>query len=670
MNLVADLTLLLLAALAGGFLARRLGQPLMLGYLLAGAVVGPHTGGFAVATAHEIEAMSEIGVAMLLFSLGLELSIRELAPVRAVALGGTTIQLALTAAVGLALGLAFGWPWRPSLWFGAALAVSSTMVALKTVQAQGRLGTLSSRVMLAILVVQDLAVVPLMIVLPALSDETGSVTKVVVACLRAALLLAVIVFVATRVVPRLMSLVARWNSRELFLLTTTAVALGVGYATWAFGLSLAVGAFVAGLVISESEYAHQALSDVVPLRDLFGTLFFVSVGMLLDPAVVARQAGTLAVVVLVVVVGKALILGGVVRAFGYVRVVPIAVGLTLFQVGEFAFVLATVGRTIGAIPEDVYVLVLNTAVVTMLLTPVVSGLTPWIYERVRPRASREQFEAINLPAAGLSGHVVVAGAGRVGRSIADALGHLQLPCVLVEFDERRIRQARAAGLPVIYGDASQPIVLEAAGVGGARALLVTVPSYLDVRNIILAARHLRDDLPIIARADSREAIENLYALGVEEVASPEFEAGIEMTRQALVHLDVPAHDILRVANAVRRERYGLSSELDVPADIAPLGEITRQLDFAWLRLPEGSPLAGHSIGELQIRSRIGAAIAGLVRHGTFVANPGGEARLDAGDLVAVLGTRDQIARFEQAMAAVTPLGGPLGIAQGPVNVSS
>jgi len=650
MALVADLSLVLLAALAGGFLAQRLGQPLMVGYVLAGVLVGPFTGGLTVVNVHDIEQLAELGVALLLFSLGLELSFRELKPVRAVALGGATIQIIVTIALGLALGLALGWAWRPALWFGALISLSSTMVVLKTIHAQGRRGTLSSRVMFGILVVQDLAVVPLMIVLPELSDPAGGLVRVGAAALRAFLLLGVIVLVATRVVPRLMAFVARWNSRELFLLSTMTLAFGVGYVTWSFGLSMALGAFVAGLVINESEYAHQALSDIVPLRDLFGMLFFVSVGMLLDPALVWQQIGALVFVVMAIVAGKAAILAGVVRAFGYWNVVPLAVGLTLFQVGEFAFVLARVGLSTGAIGNDVYALTLNAAIVTMVLTPAVSGLTSVVYERLWPRRPREAFEAINLPRSGLSNHVLVAGWGRVGRSVADALSHLNLPYVLVEFDDRRVRQARAAGVPVIYGDASQTVVLEAAGVGLARALLVTVPAFPDVRGIVTAARQVRPDLPIVARADGTDAIQGLYALGVQEVASPEFEAGIEMTRQALIHLNVPAYDILRVASAIRRERYGVSGEEldDQRAILTHVREVTRYLDFTWLRLPGDSPFHGRTLGELQIRSTTGASVVGVVHAGALTANPDARVRLEAGDLVAVLGTRDQIGRFEEA----------------------
>jgi CPA2 family monovalent cation:H+ antiporter-2 len=647
MELVADVTLVLIAALAGGFLAQRVGQPLIVGYILAGVFVGPFTGGLTVRDVHEIEQLAELGVALLLFSLGLELSFRELAPVRAVALGGAAMQIVLTMALGFGLAFALGLSWQPALWFGAVIALSSTMVALKTIQAQGRLGTLSSHVMLGILVVQDLAVVPLMIVLPELNNAAGSATRVVSATVRALVLLGIILFLSTRIVPRLMAFVARWNSRELFLLSTTAVALGVGYVTWSFGLSLAIGAFVAGLVINESEYAHQALSDIMPLRDLFGMLFFVSVGMLLDPKLVWQHLGTLALVIAVVAVGKGLILAGVVRAFRYRNVVPLAVALTLFQVGEFAFVLARVGRGIGAISNDLYTLLLNTAIATMALTPIVSGLTPYLYGRFGARRAADELEAINIPQSGLSDHIVIAGGGRVGRSIADALSHMRLPCVLIELDDRRVRQARAAGLPLIYGDAGQSVVLEAANIRQARAVLVTVPAFPDVRRIVRAVRRLRPEMPIGARADGAEAIRALYELGIQEVTSPEFEAGIEMTREALTYFNVPAHEILHVASAIRRERYGLPG--NDAQSTSPVGEVLRQLDFTWFRLSPDSAFNGRTIGELRVRATIGVSVAGLIHDGVLHANPDSETRFSAGDLVGVLGTRDQIARFEEAV---------------------
>jgi CPA2 family monovalent cation:H+ antiporter-2 len=271
---------------------------------------------------------------------------------------------------------------------------------------------------------------------------------------------------------------------------------------------------------------------------------------------VRTQVGTLVVVILCISAGKALILAGVVRAFGYRRVVPLAVGLTLFQVGEFAFVLARSARSAGAIADDQYALVLNTAVATMALTPMVSGLTSSIYERFARRKAGEAPESSNMPRDGLSGHVVVGGAGRVGRTVADALVRLDLACVLIELNDARVRQARDAGVPVIYGDATHRVVLEAAGVTRARAILITIPVFIDVRTIVAALRQLGIEVPIIARAEGPDAVAALDSLGVHDVTSPEYEAAIEMTRQALAHFDVPAHEIQRVASAIRRERYG------------------------------------------------------------------------------------------------------------------
>jgi monovalent cation:H+ antiporter-2, CPA2 family len=651
MAFVADLALVLLAALSGGLLAQRLGQPLIVGYILAGIVIGPFTTGPTVEDVGHIEQLAELGVVLLLFSLGLELSFRELTPVRAVALGGATIQIVLTIALGMALGRALGWPWRSGLWLGALVSLSSTMVVLKTIQAQGRLGTLSSRVMLGILVVQDLAVVPLTIVLPELSKPEGDLTHVGTAVLRAVVLLGAIVLFSTRVVPRLMAFVARWNSRELFFLATITLAVGVGYVAHVFGLSMALGAFVAGLVVNESEYSHQALSDVIPLRDLFGMLFFVSVGMLLNPTLVWQQLGTIVFAVAAVSLGKAAILAIVVRAFGYWNVVPLAAALTLFQVGEFAFVLARVGLSINALDVEVYTLVLNMAIITMVLTPVVSNFVPAAYGRFWPRRAREVYEAANVPEKGLSGHVVITGFGRVGRSVAEALSRMGLPFVLVESDDRRVQQARQAGLPIIYGDASQAVVLGAAGLANARALLVTASAFADVQNIVAGVRRLRPELPVMARADSGEAVRALYALGVEEVTSPEFEAAIEMTRQALLHLNVPAHEVLHVASAIRHRQYGGVEGRDRELERAPqIGEIARQLDLVWIRLSRDSPLSGRTLRELGLRSSTGASIVAIVRGNVLLANPDGSARLEPFDLVAVLGARDQIVHFERAMA--------------------
>lgn len=556
MGIAADIAIILVAALLGGFVAQRLKQPLILGYIIAGILVGPHTGGVTVTEIHDIELLAEIGVALLLFALGLEFNFAKLERVRRIAFFGTPLQLLITIGLGYGIGRLFGWSSHESLWFGALISLSSTMVILKTLMAQGTLGTLSSRVMIGMLIVQDLAVVPMMIVLPALSNLERGLPELGYAVLRAAVFLFAMIVGGTRLIPAILKRIAAWNSRELFLISVTALGLGIGYATYLFGLSFAFGAFVAGMVLSESEYSHQALSDIVPLRDVFGMLFFVSVGMLLDPAFLLANLTTVLAVVFLVSVGKAIVFGILTYAFGYRDSAPFAVGLGLFQIGEFAFVLARVGFSAQAISPDLYALVLSTALVTMMLTPFASAfaqpLAAWFH---RLAGGHGQMQSLHITEEGLRDHIIIAGYGRVGRYAAEVLRRLDLPFVVVELDQRLLETVKTAGFPIIYGDASSQVVLDAAGLRSARLMLIAVSSALDVELIAQRVRQVHPDLHIVARAARRTQIEVLHALGVHEVVQPEFEAGLEMVRQSLLHFDIPATEIERLSDAVRSELY-------------------------------------------------------------------------------------------------------------------
>ena len=550
-----DLFIVIAAGFCGGVLARLVRQPLVLGYLIAGIVVGPHTGGITVSDPHNLERLAEIGVTLLLFGLGLELSLKDLAPVRRVALIGTPIQIALTMAVAGPFGAWMGLSWTESVWLGALVALSSTVVVLKALQSQGRMGTLSSRVMLGMLVAQDLAFIPFMVILPRLGTSDGGATAAVVAIGKAVAVLALLLVVGTRVIPRLVGWVARSGSSELFLLVTMGIALGIGYLTHWFGVSSAVGAFVAGLVLSESDYSHQALSDIIPLRDVFSLLFFASVGMLLDPTQVMGQWRAILLTVAVVGLSKGVIFAAVTRAFGYRNVVPLASALGMFGVGEFSFVLARTGLDAGAISASLYALVLNTAVITMVLTPVVSGLTSVVYGWWSRRRTSEPVQTLNLPDVALSGHIIVAGAGRVGCRIADVLRALRLPFVVIELDHRRIDYAKDREFPAIFGDAAQAAVLEAAGVKGARLLLVTTPVLGVSRVVIEHARRINPGIRVVVRAESAEAMAVFHEMDVAEVVQPELEGSLEMTRQALAHLSMPALDIVEITDRLRAEHY-------------------------------------------------------------------------------------------------------------------
>lgn len=647
MGIAADIAIIVVAGLVGGLIAQRLKQPLLLGYILAGILVGPFTAGPTVSEIHDIELLAEIGVALLLFALGLEFSLKELEPVRHVALIGTPIQIFLTMAFGYGIGQMFGWDWLASLWFGSLITLSSTMVILKTLMGQGRLGTLSSRVMIGILIVQDLAVVPLMIILPQFNNPSFNFATLGFAALKAAVFLVLMFFVGTRVLPRLVAYVAGWNSRELFLLAVTAVGLGIGYVTYLFGLSFAFGAFVAGMVLSESEYGHQALSDIVPLRDLFGLLFFVSVGMLLDPAFLFANWVTILIIVVLVTLGKGLILAAISRLFGYGNIVPIAVGMSMFQIGEFSFVLARVGVNTNSISQDLYALILTTAIITMVLTPFFSGLSGRVYALQKRLKPTDPLQSINIPSSGLANHVVIAGGGQIGKYIAMVLNQLRLNFVIIEIDHREIEQAKQKNFPVIYGDAAHELVLEAAATAHARLVLVTTPGIVVTESIVKQVHHLNPDVAVVARAEGIEPMQALYKHGVYEVVQPEFEAALEMARQALLHLDISALEIQKYTDAIRHDLYApIYQQQPGYHDMVQLQNASRLLDFDWIRLESQSLIVGKTIGAANIRRQTGASIVGILRNSQLHTNPEINFLLKAGDLVAVMGSAEQLAAFQ------------------------
>ncbi len=657
MGIAADIIIIVVAAFIGALIMQRLKQPLILGYMLAGIAIGPYTGGVTISDIHEIELLAEIGVALLLFGLGLEFSFKELLSVRRIALGGGVIQIVLTIAYGYLIGQLLGWNWVTSVWLGSLISLSSTMVILKTLANQGNIGTLSSRVMIGILIVQDLAIVPMMIILPEMSNLETGLPALGMAAVKAAVFLVVMVVAGTRVFPMLMRVVARWNSRELFLLTIMAIGLGIGYGTYLVGLSFAFGAFIAGMVLSESDYGHQALSDITPLRDLFGLLFFTSIGMLIDPIFLLDNWGSILLLVGLVVVGKGLIFGLLPKLFGYGNIIPIALALTMFQIGEFAFVLARSGVKDGTLSQEQYSLVLAATIVTMVMTPFVSGLTGPLYAFRRRRLPAEPLETINLVSHKLNDHIVVAGGGRVGRYVSKVLQHLELPFVVIEHNHRRLEEAKAAGLPLVYGDAAQHAVLEAAGVSHARLLIITAPGTITAKAITRQARSLKSDLHIVARVESIEQAENMRQLGIYEVVHPEFEASIEIARTALYHLGFSASEIYRLADDMRKEAR---ETLGAPQDEGhvfsdKVQDVARLADVTWVELNNDSSLVGKSLSETDVRRETGACIVALLREGHLIPNPGAAEILRQHDVVAILGDHEQVLAFNQLAGRVEDL---------------
>lgn len=651
MGIAADIILLTVVAFGCGLLLQRIGQPVILGYIAAGIILGPHTGGVTVSNIHEIERLAEIGVALLLFALGLEFSLKDLKPVKKIALIGTPIQIILTIGLGFGIGHLTGWGWRDALWLGACISLSSTMVILKTLMNQGWLGTLSSKVMIGMLIVQDLALVPLMIILPQLNNPSVGLPALGFAAFKAAAFITGMLLLGTKLLPRLMRHIARLGSRELFLLAIAAIGLGVGYFTYMVGLSFAFGAFVAGMVLSESDYGHQALSDIIPLRDLFGLLFFASVGMLLDPVFLIDHIVEVLVLVVAVSFGKGIIFAALSRVFRYGDVIPLAVGLGLFQVGEFSFVLATVGVSTHSIGHDLYSLVLTTAILTMILTPLILSQTARLYALKKRFFKHEPLETLNIPQTGLTRHAIIVGGGRVGSRIAGVFKGFGLPLVIVELDYRRVESAKAAGIPVVYGDATHEIVLEAAEVGTALLLVVTTPDAVTARSIISTAKRLNGDLNVVARTSDPSFLPVFKELGVNCMVLPEFEASLEMTRNALLHFPIPVTEIQQRTESLRQDLFApFFDDGRGYKTLAQLRSAERQFDLQWVLLKEGSPQVTRSIGGVKIRKRTGASVVGIIRDDKLIANPDATFRFQVADLVSFIGT-DEARRSFEALSA-------------------
>ncbi|HMQ10489.1 MAG TPA: cation:proton antiporter [Oligoflexia bacterium] len=648
MGIATDIIYLIITAFFLGIVLQRLGQPIILGYIGAGILLGPHTGGVTVSDVHEIEKLAEIGVALLLFALGLEFSFKDLKPVKWVALGGTPIQMLLTIALGYGIGAYFGLDWKECIWLGSLLSLSSTMVVLKTLMNQGWLGTLSSKVMIGMLIVQDLAIVPLMILLPQLNDPSGGVLILMMSLLKALGFIAAMVVVGTRVFPMILSYIAKLGSKELFLLAIAALGLGVGYLTHLAGLSFAFGAFVAGIVLSESDFGHQALSDIIPLRDLFGLLFFASVGMLLDPVFVINHYLEILFLVVVISFGKGLIFSGIAKIFRYKNIVPMAVGAGLFQVGEFSFVLAQLGVSSNAISQDLYGLVLNTAIITMVITPFVSKLVPKAYAFKKRFVKNEKLSMANISESNLKKHTVIVGGGRVGSSLAKVFQKIDKSFIIIEHDHYRFLELKKKNVPVIYGDANHTVVLNSSKVSQAHSMVVTSPDLVISTNIIKKSKQINPNLAFVARASDIYSLTTFQNLGVQNVVLPEYEASFEMLRETLLLDEMPVNEIQAYTEDLRKDLFSpyftKNGEYET---LQQLKTAEHQFPLKWFQIKETSQLKMQTIGGSQTRSKTGASIVSIVRKNVAIPNPEIDQIFQVGDWVAIIGNKDAQKAFSE-----------------------
>ena len=560
-ELVVDLVIIILAAAGGGLTASALRLPTVLGYLVAGLIVGNYIPGLEIDVSR-LQDIAELGVALLLFTLGVKFSVRKLADISRIAVFGGGLQIMMTIGLGLLVGLALGLDVRSSLVLGYAVAISSTMVVLKLLEDRGDMDAVHARVALGILLVQDLAVVLMVILIGATAGEAGLALarEVGFAFGKALLLLAATYLLATWVVPWFLVRVARTGSRELFLLAVLSIALGLAGGSFALGLSIAFGAFLAGLAVSESDYSYQTLAEIMPLRDMFATIFFVAMGMLIDPKVLIDEPGMVAAIMAVVVVGKLLLIWALVVAFGYRSRTALYVGLALAQMGEFSFVLSQTALDEGVVSADVHSAILMSALLSIFLTPIL-GLVPRIIPRLSRFAILDRLLGEPEPTVeGLSGelrrHAVVCGYGPVGRELVQALKNRDFPFIVVELDPYRTDELKKANVPWIYGDATNDAVLDACRVRDARIIAVTLSEPAAAEAIVRRAKEMNPRVDVIVRGEGSQERIALMKAGAEEVVHPELEAGLEFVRHTLHRFGVDSNQIRALLSRRRQDIYG------------------------------------------------------------------------------------------------------------------
>jgi CPA2 family monovalent cation:H+ antiporter-2 len=651
-TLLKDIVLLLGLALLTLLLFRQFKVPSIIGFLVTGIIAGPHALGF-VSKSHEVEQMAEIGVVLLLFTIGIEFSLKELFRIRQLVLWGGGLQVGLTIGLTALLAAAAGFTPQQSLFFGFLVALSSTAILMKLLMDAGEIDTPHGKAALGILIFQDLCVVPLMLFVPFLGGAGQGISDIALLSVKALVVVVLAHFGARFAVPWIFSQVVRTRSRELFILTIIFIGFGTAWLTAQAGLSLALGAFIAGLAISESEYSHQVMGDIIPFRDAFISLFFISVGMLLDPAAVLSRPFTVLAIIAVIIILKFVIASGAALVLKFPLRVAATSGLILAQVGEFAFVLSQSGLKYGLLTTETYQLFLASSVATMALTPLYLRIAPRLAEtlaatlpRLLPDLLLKGSRTIGRDQAlfPLEGHVIIVGYGLNGRNVARVLTGNSIPFLAIEANHLTVRTERKKGVRILSGDASRPEILEHAHIGTARIMVVAISDAAATRRIVAQARSMNRTLHLIVRTRYIIEMEPLYALGANEVIPEEFETSVEIFSRVLRNYLVPHDRIEQSVGEIRKDSYQMFRSMSRRHSHAVgISSYLAGAELLTCSVQKGSAAEGSILRDGLIRSRSGASILVIKRGDEVVSNPDPVWQLRSDDIVLLLGDPQQLA---------------------------
>lgn len=659
-TLLINIAVALVVAFIAGILARRVGLPTIVGYLLAGIVIGPFTPGF-VGDLETIGQLAELGVIFLMFGVGLHFSVHDFWKVRSIAIPGALGRMAITILLGFWLSQLWGWSITSGIVIGLSISIASTVVLLRVLMDNGLLNTQQGQAAVGWVVVEDLATVLILVLMPTLANTSGGFDwgQLGLTLLKAAGFVVIVLFAGTRLIPWLLMRIAHSRSRELFILAILAIALGIAIgAAELFGVSLALGAFVAGVVVNESPLSHQVGADILLFRESFAVLFFVSIGMLVNPGYILANIGSILALTALIVIGKA----PITILFGFVFPWPATTTLilagALSQIGEFSFILGQEGLNHGLLEQSQYSLILACALLSIVLnTPMfrlISSLEKWLQKF--PKIWHLLDHHKPLPPSledSIKEHVVIVGYGRVGRHIVSLLGQMGIPHLVVEADSQRVEELTGMGVPSLYGDAANSEVLAHAGLGRARALVVAGPDEDASALVVTAARDIAPNLPIIARATTEDGTRQLTQLGAQDVIHPELEGGLEIVRHTLLQLGFPLQEIYRYTDDVRRDHYDMHISTDEEHRLLhELLDAAGSIEIKWFRIPDGNPLIGQTLASANLRARTGASEFAILREGELIANPKSMTVFQVGDRIGLIGDNEEMNEVEKVLLAL------------------
>lgn len=643
------------------YLCLRVKLPLLVGLMLTGMAIGPYGLGL-VADVAGIEMLAEIGVMLLLFTIGLEFSLTRLREMKRLVLIGGGLQVILTIGVVAGVSMFFGRGMGQAIFFGFLVAMSSTAIVLKTYVDRNEVDSPHGRAAIGILLFQDISIVFMMLAIPLLGgQDIVSFTSIALQLGGSLLAMVLIVVAAWLIIPRFLNRVVLLKSPEVLLLTVVLLCLGMSWVTSHFGLSLALGAFIAGVVLADTDYNHQVTAEILPFRDVFNSVFFVSIGTLLSLAMLWANVGTVVLLVLCLIAGKALIVWGIIRLLGFPQRVATITALGLAQIGEFSFILAKSGRSAELLPDSDYQSFLAASIISMIATPFLIGAAPrigyFIQNLLKDGKTLEiensEEDDIHLTSSGgLQQHVIIVGYGLNGRNLARVLRSVGVPYVILEVNAVTVRDAKAKGEKINFGDSTRREVLIHAGIDNAWALVLAMSDPHAARRTVDQAHKLNDKLHIIVRTRYVSEITELFSLGANEVIPEEFETSIEIFSRVLHRYGISRNVIEGQIGKIRKQGYEMLRSPAVPA--VKLDDFNVALDAAsteTIRIKADSPIAGKNLGELNLRGETGVTVIAVVRDGINKISPGANYKFEEGDTVVLLGSAEKI---ERAKAVFQP----------------